>query len=79
MGTKGTNSNVAWQLQNTDTGGHEKDSPSKCENESRRFSLTKERRREEVAGCGDDEFGNRVGAGKDFGEIDFGTAKKTKT
>ena len=68
MGTKGTNSNVAWQLQNLDTGGHEKDCPSKREDVARRFQSFEKGCRKEVARRGDDEFRNCVGLGEDFGQ-----------
>jgi hypothetical protein len=66
MGTNSTNSNVAWQLQTSDTGGHETNRSGECEDESRGFSVAEKGCREKVAGCCDDEFWDCAGIGKDF-------------
>jgi hypothetical protein len=67
MDTKGTNSNVAWQLQNSDTGGHETNRASQREDVTRGFSVIEEGCRKEVAGCSDDEFWHCAGTCEDFG------------
>lgn len=64
MGTKGTNSNIEWQLQNSDTGGHETNCSSQREDVARGFSVIEEGFREKVAGCCDDKFGDCVGPGE---------------
>ena len=70
MGTKGTNSNVAWQLQNSDTGGHETNHSGQREDVARGLHSVEEGRRKEVAGCRDDEFWDRAGTREDFSEGD---------
>jgi hypothetical protein len=66
MDTKGTNSNVAWQLQNSDTGGHETNRSGQREDVAGRFSVVEKGCRKEVAGCSDDKFWNCAGTGEDF-------------
>lgn len=67
MDTKGTNSNVERQLQNSDTGGHETNRSGQRENEPGGFPVTEESSREKMAGCRDDELQDRAGIGEDFG------------
>jgi hypothetical protein len=66
MDTTGTNSNVAWQLQNSDTGGHETNSAGQRQDVARGFQPIEKGRRKEVAGRSDDEFWNRAGTSEDF-------------
>lgn len=71
-GTEGTNSNVEWQLQSFHTGGHETNGSGQREDESRGFPVAEESLREKVARCCDDELRDRLGTGKDCGEIRAG-------
>ena len=70
MGTKDTNSNVAWQRQSFHTGGHEKDHSGQCKNEPGGLQSFEEGGNEEVAGRSDDEFRDLAGLGEDFGSGD---------
>jgi hypothetical protein len=76
MGTKGTNSNVAWQLQNSDTGGHETNRAGQREDVAGRFQPIEKGCRKEVAGCSDDKFWNCAGTSKDFVQGNTGQQEK---
>jgi hypothetical protein len=78
MGTKGTNSNVAWQLQNSDTGGHETNDADQRETVARRFQPVEEGCCKEMAGCCHDEFRNCVGTCEDFGSRGSTEGQKVK-